>query len=160
MRRTALARKTPLKSLGKAPKRPQDARKRVKAPKSKAKLRKELDALFSRFVRYSAVEPDGLVSCYTCPNRNEPKKMQNGHFVPRQYLATRYDEVNNHPQCYACNMLYNGQPSRYAIQLELDYGIGTVAMLEGKRSQVTPDFPYEDWIAIYQEKLRDLGVSA
>lgn len=157
MKRTPLARKTPLKSTPRGSKLPQDASKRVKGPKPKAKLRKELDALFSRFVRYSAVEPDGLVSCYTCPNRNEPKKMQNGHFVPRQYLATRYDEVNNHPQCYACNQLYNGQPSAYAARLEKEYGAGTVAMLEGKRSQVVPDFPYEHWIAVYQEKLREIG---
>lgn len=125
--------------------------------RSAAKLRKQLDTIFSRYIRYSAVEADGMVSCYTCPNRNLPGKLQNGHFVPRQYLATRFDEVNNHPQCYACNMLYNGQPSAYARRLEKEYGEGTVAMLEGKRQQITKNFPYEDWIEIYKEKLADIG---
>lgn len=129
-------------------------------PKSKvkkrsvAKLKKELDTLFSRFIRY---RDDG--QCYTCPKKDDPKKMQNGHFVPRQYLAVRYDEVNNHCQCYACNMLYNGQPSRYAVRLERDYGKGTVEMLEGKRQLITKDFPYEHWIAVYKEKLATTGIA-
>jgi hypothetical protein len=151
MKRTPLARKTPLKT-----------KTGLKAKKPKGKpaltLRKKLDTLFSRYIRYSAIEADGLVSCYTCPHRNEPKKMQNGHFVPRQYLATRYDEVNNHPQCYACNQLYNGQPSVYAMRLEKEYGEGTVALLEGKRQAIIPDFPYQYWIEIYTEKLAALGL--
>lgn len=162
MKRTALQRNTPLK----ASKRPQERRSATNATKagrrpktrSKTQLRNELDALFSRFIRYSGVEKDGLVSCYTCRHRGEPKKMQNGHFVPRQYLATRYDEVNNHPQCYACNQLYNGQPSVYATRLEREYGKGTVEMLESKRSQIVPDFPYEYWIEVYREKLKGLGI--
>lgn len=124
--------------------------------KPKAKLRKELDALFSKYIRFSDIEPDGMVSCYTCPNRNVPQKMQNGHFIPRQYLSLRYDETNNHPQCYACNMLYNGQPGAYAVRLEQDYGEGTVARLEAKRRDIIPNFPYEELIETYREKVATL----
>lgn len=79
--------------------------------------------------------------------------MQNGHFVPRQYLSTRWDEVNCHCQCYACNMLYNGQPSRYAERLEQDYGIGTVARLEAKRKEILKlsPFQYELLISDYKK---------
>lgn len=132
--------------------------KRQKQPKAKSKpkrkvksLKKELDTIFSRFIR----ERDKH-TCYTCNIKLDPKKSQNGHFVPRQYLATRYDEVNNHCQCYACNVLYNGQPSVYALRLERDYGKGTVEMLESKRKLVVKDFPYEYWIEVYQEKLKQL----
>lgn len=153
-----ITRRTPPKRS----KSPATARKPRKDPKvstrSVSKLKKELDALFSRYIRYSAIERDGLVSCYTCSHRNEPKKMQNGHFVPRQYLATRFDEVNNHPQCFACNQLYNGQPSAYAARLEKEYGEGTVAILEGKRHQIVKNFPYEYWIGVYKEKLAALGL--
>lgn len=82
-------------------------------------------------------------------------QLQNGHFVPRQYLATRYDEVNCHAQCYACNIHYNGQPSRYASKLEREYGVGTVEMLEAKRQLITKDFPYEYYMRIYTEKLQN-----
>lgn len=41
----------------------------------------------------------GETVCYTCGKTMDFKKAQNGHFVPRQYLSVRYDEVNCHAQC-------------------------------------------------------------
>jgi hypothetical protein len=76
--------------------------------------------------------------------------MQCGHFIPRQYLATRYDEVNCHAQCYACNMLYNGQPSAYALRLEKEYGPGTVERLEGLRQKISHGFDYQAVIDKYK----------
>lgn len=113
--------------------------------------RKKLDAVFSKFIRAR----DGG-QCYTCPKKDDPKRMQCGHFVPRQYLAVRYDEINCHCQCYACNMLYNGQPSKFALNLERDYGVGTVASLEAQRQVITKDFPYSEKFIEYTNKLRSL----
>lgn len=98
---------------------------------SLSKLMKKADAVFSQYIR---LRDKG--KCYTCGLQKSYKEMQNGHFVPRQYKSLRYDEVNCHCQCYACNMLYNGQPSAYAKRLEEDYGLGTVAKLESKRKEV------------------------
>lgn len=133
--------------------RKKPAAKRKFKPRTVTSKKKELDAIFSRYIRLR----DGG-KCYTCPKVGEIKAMQNGHFIPRQYLATRYDEVNNHCQCYACNMLYNGQPGAYATRLERDYGKGTVEMLEEKRKLTMLDFPYEYWIEIYKEKVAAYGV--
>lgn len=133
------------KSPSKAPKPP-------KARKSISKLKKELDAVFSKFIRNR-----DKGQCYTCPHKAEPKRMQNGHFIPRQYTATRYDEKNNHCQCYACNMLFNGQPGKYALNLIRDYGPGIIEELEGKRFTVIKDFPYEEKIAYYGEKLKEFS---
>lgn len=127
-----------------------------KKSKSLSKWKKELDAIFSLYIR---TRDQG--QCYTCPRKDEVKKMQNGHFVPRQYLAVRWDEVNNHCQCYACNMLYNGQPGAYAVRLEIDYGPGTVARLEGQRKELVKlkqDF-YEAKIAEYTAKYKALTLS-
>lgn len=121
----------------------------MKKKRSIAKLKKELDRLFSIFIRHR-----DKGKCYTCPKKTESwRDLQCGHFVPRQYLATRYDEVNCHAQCYACNMLYNGQPSAFAAKLEREYGKGTVEALEAKRRLITKDFPYEYWIEVYREKV-------
>lgn len=90
--------------------------------------KKKLDVIFSRFIRWR-----DKGQCYTCPKKDDPKFMQCGHFNPRQYLSTRYDERNNHCQCYACNMLYNGQPSRYAQHLIEDFGQGIINELEKDR---------------------------
>jgi len=109
------------------------------------------DVWFSRFIR----ERD-RGQCYTCPNRNDPKKMQCGHFVPRQYSSTRYDETNNHCQCYACNMLYNGQPDVYAIRLKKDYGDDIVEKLNAMRSRVERDMDYRKIGDLYKAKYETL----
>lgn len=84
--------------------------------------------------------------------------MQNGHFLPRQYLKTRYDERNNNCQCYACNMLYGGQGPTYAIRLEEKYGEGIVKELEAHRWEVFKvgtDW-YEGKIEEYKVKLKEV----
>lgn len=117
--------------------------------------KKKLDAVFSKYIRW---RDNG--QCFTCPKKDDPKKMQNGHFNPRQYLKTRYDERNNNCQCYACNMLYGGQPATYAINLEKKYGKGIVAELEsGRHIPVKLDIAwYEEKIKYYTEKCKELGV--
>jgi len=116
---------------------------------STAKLKKKLDAVFSKYIRW---RDKGV--CFTCGHTNDPKKMQCGHFVPRQYLATRYDEKNCHCQCFACNMFYGGQPSVYATKLEKVYGRGTVAKLEKLRTKIVKDFPYEEKIKHYERLVK------
>ena len=96
--------------------------------KSLAKWKKELDTVFSKYIRQ---RDQG--QCFTCPKKDDPKNMQNGHFVPRQYLAVRYDERNCNCQCYACNMLYGGQGATYAIRLAQKYGQSVVEELESQR---------------------------
>lgn len=113
--------------------RPKTPPKKRVAKKIKiSTLKKKADGIFSQFIR---IRDKG--KCYTCGLQKHWREMQNGHFVPRQYLSLRYDEVNCHCQCYACNMLYNGQPSAYAKRLEEDYGVGTVSRLESKRKDIT-----------------------
>ncbi len=109
------------------------------------------DVWFSRFIR----ERD-KGQCYTCPNKNNPKKMQCGHFVPRQYLATRYDEINNHCQCYACNMLYNGQPSAYGKRLRDEYGAFIIEKLENRRQEIIRDMDYKQIGDTYKAKYEAL----
>lgn len=122
-------------------------RKKIKV----STLKKKADAVFSRFIRQRDRNAMGEGVCYTCYRTAPWKKLQCGHFVPRQYLATRYSEINCHSQCYACNMLYNGQPSSYASRLELEFGPGTVLRLEDDRRRVTHDFDYLEVIRRFTE---------
>ena len=122
-------------------------------PKKKEKTRawykkNHADVWFSRFIRQRDKK------CYTC-NTASPK-LQCGHFVPRQYLTTRYDEINNHAQCYACNMLFNGQPSQYAINLKKDYGEDIVEKLNSTRQLIVRDLDYKVIGDIYKEKYEAL----
>lgn len=119
-----------------------------------SRYKKELDAVFSKYIRY---RDNG--QCFTCPKKDDPKRMQNGHFLPRQYLAARYDEQNCNCQCYACNMLYGGQPATYAVRLETKYGKGTVERLEKLRwvTKKLDTLWYEEQIAVYKNKLDGLS---
>lgn len=121
------------------------------------KLKKKLDAIFSRYIRlfYSK---DGYVACYTCGHKNEVKKMQNGHYIVRQYMATRYDENNCRPQCYACNMLYGGRAVTFRENLIKEIGEDKVLEMEQQRHQVfKKDHAwYEDKIKHYTEKVKEL----
>lgn len=124
---------------------------------TKSRWKKELDSIYSKYIRQKYAR-NGQVKCYTCPNRNEIKKMQCGHFVPRQYLRTRFDERNTKPQCYACNMLYGGQPSKFATELKKEYGEGIIEELEKNRLEpVLLDINwYVEQIAEYEKKLKKL----
>jgi hypothetical protein len=122
---------------------------------SVSKYKKKLDGLFSLFIRLRGADINGYTSCFTCGVKKHYKELQCGHFVPRQYLSVRYSEINCQTQCYACNMLYNGQPSAFALRLTAKYGDGIVAELEGKRKEITKYFPYELKIEEYKEKLKE-----
>ena len=103
--------------------------------KSISKLKKELDAVFSKYIR-TKYSKNGMVKCYTCQHIGEIKRMQNGHFNPRQHLATRYDERNCRPQCFACNMYYGGNPATFATNLKKEYGEGIIEELEKTRWEI------------------------
>lgn len=124
---------------------------------TKTRWKKELDKVFSRYIR-TKYSKNGKLRCYTCPHIGEIKTMQAGHFVPRQYLKTRFDERNVKPQCYACNQLYNGQPSKFAVKLRKEYGDGIVEELEKDRHEpVLLDIQwYLKKIKEYEDKLEEL----
>lgn len=119
--------------------------------------KKKLDKLFSEYIRRRNADVEGFTSCYTCGVRKHYKELQCGHFCPRQYLALRYDETNCQTQCYACNMLYNGQPSAFAVRLKQDYGEDIVEKLEKRRQELTRYCPYELKLEEYKEKIKKLS---
>ncbi len=115
--------------------------------------KKKLDEVFSKFIRQRGADVEGMTHCYTCGVRKHWKELQCGHFAPRQYTALRYDEINCQTQCYACNMLYNGQPSAFALRLKKDYGDDIVEKLEARRKEIVKYFPYELKIQEYKNKI-------
>lgn len=122
------------------------------AKKTAAKLKKELDAVFSRYIRLSHSDRDGFVNCFTCNRRYFWKDIQNGHFISRTYLAVRYSEDNCRPQCVGCNIYGNGKPVEYARNLEL-HQKGVTMRLYREAQAVVKNYPYEEKIAYYTKKL-------
>jgi hypothetical protein len=84
------------------------------------------------------------------------KEIQNGHFVSRSSLSTRYDEDNCRPQCVGCNIFGGGQIHRFGFNLDMECGEGTVARLYRKAQEITKNYPYEEKIKEYQTKIDNL----
>lgn len=94
---------------------------------------KDLDAVFSRFVRLSNANADGMVECYTCPHVVHYKKIHAGHYVSRFYKATRWDEDNVRPQCMMDNLWKRGDPVVFRENLVKELGEARVKELEQSR---------------------------
>ena len=96
---------------------------------SMGKMKKELDRVFSLFIR--AKYPK---FCYTCNKPSE--RLQNGHFISRIYLVTRWEEKNCRPQCWGCNGYGKGQPLIFEENLKAEYGNDLVEKMKASRHQI------------------------
>lgn len=122
-----------------------------KASPSLSKLKRELDRVFSLKVR------EGAIKCYTCGTPGTPKTLQCGHFIPRQYLATRWDENNCRPQCAGCNIWGKGKFPDFEEHLVREIGAEKVQTLKGKRHELwkLDRTFYEEKIALYTALLAE-----
>jgi len=121
------------------------------------KLKKDLDAIFSKYIRLK-YSKNGITHCYTCGRPHEWKWIQNGHYVSRRYTATRWDEGNCKPQCISCNLYNEGMKNVFAINLVREYGVEHLEKLEIKKNNKSKmdRFAYETLINDYKEKVSKL----
>ena len=89
---------------------------------SKSKLKKKLDAIFSKYIRWYYADANGYVECYTCGVTKPVKEMQCGHFQSRRHYATRWHTDNCKPQCVKCNMFMQGNIWVYGNKLKAEIG--------------------------------------
>jgi len=118
--------------------------------KSLSQLKKELDEVFSIFIRRRDSNVSSNYSqCVTCGVVRDWRELQAGHYRVRQDLATRWDERNVHSQCGACNGFRGGEPEKMAAYIDGIYGDGTAANL---REQAKSSFkPNRQW---YEMKIK------
>lgn len=111
---------------------------------SRSSLIKSADKKFSLYIRQVNADENGFVKCFTCPHRNHWKKLQCGHWVVRQYKYTRWEVDNARPQCYACNMLFNGRPHIFRENLVNEIGEERVKRIEEISKKLFTES--DDWI--------------
>jgi hypothetical protein len=127
--------------------------------KSISKLKKELDKIFSVFIRLRDATDEGLCQCFTCGKVSHYKTgMQNGHFQSRSFLSTRFDEENCQPQCVGCNMFKQGEQWKFGMNLNAKYGIGTSNKLEfiSRQKVKFSRIDYEEKITYYKSLVEKL----
>jgi hypothetical protein len=126
--------------------------------KTISKLKKELDTIFSLYIRLRESE-EGLVQCFTCNKVSHYKSgMQNGHFQSRKHLTTRWDEENCQVQCVGCNMFKAGEQYKFAINLDAKYGEGKAEELQflSKTIMKVSRIDYEEKISYYKDLVEKL----
>lgn len=124
-----------------------------------SKLKKELDKWFSLYIRLRDSNQYGMVQCFTCGCVKYYKKgMQNGHFQSRNFLATRFDEVNCQPQCVGCNMFKQGEQYKFALNIDAKYGGGTAQELQFLAKTIVKftRVDYEEKISYYKNAVNNL----
>jgi len=126
--------------------------------KTVSKLKKDLDIVYSQYIRLKSADDDGFVTCVTCgKNAHYKKGMQAGHYVSRSHNATRYSDDNVHVQCTGCNLFKSGNMDEYALFMIDKYGIEKLDELN-KRKQEIKQFTtqeLEELITHYKEKVNE-----
>lgn len=105
-----------------SPKKPSDTlRLSYKGSSERSQLIGYADKYHSAHIR--AKGGDGTWNwCYTCGARVFVLEIQNGHFMARRYLNTRWSDINCHPQCNECNVVKGGNLKIYEQKLRAEYG--------------------------------------
>ena len=148
MKRSGFRRVTKRTKIAQVKSKPQTRVKSRPKEKTTAKLKKDLDSIFSKYIR--AKYPK---QCYTCGKPSD--RLQCGHYISRQYLVTRWDENNCRPQCWGCNGYGKGQPLIFEENLKRELGNDFVERMKASRHQILKLDRgwYIVQIALYQEKL-------
>jgi hypothetical protein len=122
--------------------------------KTISKLKKELDKIFSVFIRIRDATDEGMVQCCTCNKVAHYKSgMQCGHFQSRRHHSTRWNEENCAVQCISCNCFKQGEQFRFSIYIDSKYGEGTAEDLQYKARQIQKfsRVDYEEKISYYKD---------
>ena len=128
--------------------------KKIKT-KTHAQLKRELDKVFSDYIR----ERDHY-TCITCGATGDKSKIQNGHFIERNKVGTRYDEENCNAQCVNCNVWKKGNLRVYAVKLIEKYGVAVLERLldkaQNNQGKKIPNVVMIEKIEYYKNKLKEL----
>ena len=127
--------------------------------KTISKLKKELDTIFSLYIRLRDATNEGLVQCFTCDKVNHYKSgMQNGHFQSRRHHSTRWNETNCQVQCVKCNLYEQGEQFKFGMSLDGKYGEGKAAELGFLARQIykVSRVDYEEKISYYKDLVEKL----
>jgi len=103
---------------------------------SLSSLEKKLDRVFSEYIRLRDADKGGTVQCVTCKKLMFWKDSHAGHFVKRQHRSLRWNELNAHPQCVACNTYQGGRQDDYAAYIIKRYGVNAFNKLVEMKYQI------------------------
>lgn len=126
---------------------PTNGKKVKKSVDYKAKL----DKVFSLYIRLRDAMPSGYFKCISCGQIKPFEQADCGHYINRQHMATRFDEMNCNAQCRKCNRFDEGNIQGYRRGLVAKYGEQKILLLESKKNNTKKlsEFEYKELIKYY-----------
>lgn len=127
--------------------------------KKKTDYQKKLDEVFSQYIRLKFSDARGYCKCISCGKVHFWKDIQNGHYMSRRHLATRWSEDNCRPQCVACNIFNQGAAQMYRRALVKEIGEQRVDLVEALSHTSThkfTEFEFRELIKHYEAEVRHL----
>lgn len=121
-------------------------------------LKRKLDDVFSIYIRLRDSDSSGFCRCISCGKVQHWKDVDNGHYVNRSHMGTRYSERNCNAQCRSCNRFSEGNNIGYTRGLIRKYGIKVIDELDVKKHTQTymKPFDYEVLIDHYKKEVEKL----
>lgn len=121
---------------------------RKTAPKEKDETKVligKLDDVFSQWIRLSDCDKKGMLKCATCTHFDHWTNFDNGHFMSRRHMATRFERMNCNPQCGGCNnpMMGGGKQYEHSLYIDKRWGDGTALKMKVLSGTTKHWFPFE-----------------
>lgn len=131
---------------------------RPQKTKTTSQLIKELDDVFSDFIRLRWADHRGNVKCFITGLNTYWKAMDAAHFCNRQHMGTRWDEQNVHATTIDSNRFDEMHDIQYEQKMIETYGIDLVTEIVARsRSMVKfTAFELQEKIAHYSEEVKKL----
>lgn len=121
-------------------------------------LEKQLDEVFSQFIRLRDSDCNGYIRCYCCGYAVHWTNAHNGHFINRRHLGTRWHEINNNACCTPCNIYKNGNLDAYRERLVSKWSESIIDQLTMLKTSVIKftDTELKDMIKHYKNEVKKL----
>lgn len=88
------------------------------------------DTAFSKEIRLRDCAGRGWAFCITCRKPFAYANLDCGHYLGREYWATRWDPMNCAAQCRKCNRFKEGLKAEFRAALVTKYGEERIARME------------------------------
>lgn len=125
--------------------------------KSLSSLVKEADKVFSEYIRKRDTK-DGRINCFICGSSLTFAQADAMHFIDRDQMAVRFDEVNVNAGCKDCNRFDPLHKTKYENMMILNYGFPAIDRLHMKSRSLAKFTRFElgEIIDEYKTKIKEL----
>lgn len=132
---------------------------KVTVRKRKPNLVKKLDKVFALYIRLRDCMPGGYGRCISCGKIKSFEELQNGHYISRKNMATRFEPLNCNAECVSCNCFSADHLIGYRENLITKIGHAKFDYLMAARNTTKKwsDFELETMIKYYTSEVRRLS---